>query len=138
MRRRLMVAATLAALFFTALGPAPARAAATADIGVMWAFLVARGAGVDISYSMTCPEGFTGTVTASLSQVRKDGLVASGTAVDQLNCLGSGTLEMVRVTASIGGAPFRPIKATLAIQVVGCDDQECFSVPVNQDVQIQV
>ncbi|MBM2623353.1 hypothetical protein JIG36_48440 [Actinoplanes sp. LDG1-06] len=137
MRRRIALASVLSAFAFASIGAAPAYAAADATIDVMWAFRVARGAAVDVSYGITCPAGYQATVTVSLDQVRKDGLRASGTVTEQLTCAGTGVLEMGRVTASVTGAPFQAGKATLAILATGCDDQDCFAVPVNQDIHVQ-
>lgn len=137
MRRRIAVVSALSAAFFSLFGAVPALAAADADVDVMWAVRVARGAAVDVSYGLTCPAGYNATVTVSLNQVRSDGLRASGTVTEDLTCNGTSFLEMARVTASINGAPFQPRKATLAILATGCNDQDCFVVPVNQEIQVQ-
>ncbi|WP_460885249.1 hypothetical protein [Paractinoplanes abujensis] len=122
---------------FASLGAVPAHAAADATIDVMFAFRVARGAAVDVSYGITCPADYRATVTVSLDQVRKDGLRASGTVTEQLTCAGTGVLEMGRVTANIGGAPFQVGSATLAVLATGCNNQDCFVVPVNQEIHVQ-
>ncbi|MBL7261296.1 hypothetical protein [Paractinoplanes lichenicola] len=137
MRRRIALASALSAFAFASLGAAPAQAAADATVSPMFAFRVARGAAVDVSYGITCPAGYNATVTVSLDQVRKDGLRASGTVTEQLTCAGTGVLEMGRVTAHISGAPFQVGKASLAILATGCNDQDCFVVPVNQEIQVQ-
>jgi hypothetical protein len=115
----------------------PAKAAPAATIDVLFTTIVARGAAVDVAFGITCPEGFTGTATVSLAQVRNsDGLHAQGSAVTDVTCSGTGLLYMQRVTADITGAPFARGKATLAMQVVACDDQTCFSTPLNRTTKI--
>jgi len=135
MRRFLAVA--LSALTITALGAGPARAAATAEVEVFWTLLVARGAAVDVSYGVTCPAGFTGTTTVTITQVRDDGLLAGGTTAEELTCDGTGFLEMSRVTASVLGAPFERGRASLSMLLSGCDAQACFSAPINQNTRLQ-
>ena len=135
MRVRLAVTTVLSALTSTALGAAPAHAAG-AEVDLLWTVLVARGAAVDVAYGIDCPAGYSGTVTFSLAQVRGDGLRAGGTAVADLVCGGTGLPDTQRVTASITGAPFTRGRATLAMQVVACDDQDCFSTPVNRTTRL--
>ncbi|MFF5078763.1 hypothetical protein ACFY36_17050 [Actinoplanes sp. NPDC000266] len=123
---------------------APALAAAAllltpppATVDVLWTTLAARGAAVDVAFGVECPAGSTGTATVTVAQARpSDGLLAQGTAVTALTCSGTGLLYTQRVTASITGAPFERGKATLAMQVVVCDSQECLSTPLNRTVRI--
>lgn len=138
MRRRIAVVSALSAAVFSLFGAVPALAAADAKIDVLWALRVARGAAVDVTYGLTCPAGYQATVTVSLNQVRSDGLRASGTVTEDVTCTGAPFLELARVTAGINGAPFQPRKATLAILATGCNDQDCFAVPVNQEIQVQI
>ncbi|MEU8813041.1 hypothetical protein [Actinoplanes sp. NPDC048796] len=123
---------------------APALAAAlllttppVATIDLLWTTIAARGAAVDVAFGVACPEGFTGTATVTVAQARpSDGLLAQGTGVKELTCSGPGLLYTQRVTASITGAPFERGKATLAMQVVVCDEQGCASTPLNQQIRI--
>ncbi|GAA0499551.1 hypothetical protein Ade02nite_82800 [Paractinoplanes deccanensis] len=108
----------------------------TATIDVLWTTIAARGAAVDVAFGVSCPAGFTGTVTVSVAQARDDGLQAHGTAVTDLACVGSALLYTQRVTATVTGAPFERGKATLAMQVVACDETECFSTPLNGTTRI--
>ena len=135
--RRRLAAAALSALSFAALGATPARAA-DASVEVMWTLIVARGAAVDVSYSYTCPAGVTARSTATLTQVRADGLTAHGTDVADVACAGDGLLEMQRITASITGAPFERGPATLSLRMTGCDGADCFDVRVDQRTRIKV
>ncbi|XVV10388.1 hypothetical protein ACQP2X_36915 [Actinoplanes sp. CA-131856] len=108
-----------------------------ATIDVLWTTLAARGAAVDVAFGVECPEGFTGTATVTVAQARpSDGLLAQGSAVTALTCSGTGLLYTQRVTATITGAPFERGRATLAMQVVACDDEECLSTPLNRDIRI--
>ena len=143
MRRRLAATAALATLSFAALGTtpapaaAPAPASADASVEVMWTVIVARGAAVDVSYSYTCPAGVTARSTATLTQVRADGLTARGTDVADVACTGGGFLEMQRITAGIAGAPFERGPATLSLRMTGCDGTDCFDVRVDQKTRIK-
>ncbi len=128
--RRLATAA-LAAAALTTLGAAPAPAA---TVELFWTALVSRGAAVDVAYGVTCPAGSTGTVEVSLTQLRDDGLTASGTGTAVLTC---GFPDTERVTASIAGAPFTRGPATLTMLVSGCDGPDCFTVPVNRTVRLR-
>ncbi|MET0417771.1 MAG: hypothetical protein ABW022_17325 [Actinoplanes sp.] len=130
---RRLIAAALTALCLATLGAAPAHAAPTVTVDVLWTSLVSRGAAVDVAFGVTCPAGFTGTVDVALHQVRADGLVASGAEVAELAC---GMLDTQRVLASITGAPFTRGKATLTMLVSGCDGQECFTFPLNRSTRI--
>jgi hypothetical protein len=140
MRRSSALAlSTLAAITLTTgLATSPARAAyppSTATVQILMTTLVARGAAVDVSFAVDCPAGFTGSTVVSVAQVH-DGLTATGTARKALNCVGTGQLYLQRVTADITGAPFARGKATLAMQVVGCDASDCFSTPLNESIRI--
>ncbi len=133
MRRRPIIATALSVLTFAALGAAPAQAAPTATVDVIFTFLVARGAAVDVAYGVDCPAGVTGTVDVALTQIRDDGLTASGTSTEALEC---GFPAMQRVTAGIAGAPFKRGRATLTIVVSGCDDQGCFTLPLTRNTRL--
>jgi hypothetical protein len=133
MRRRPIIATALSVLTFAALGATPAQAAPTATVEVTFTFLVARGAAVDVAYGVDCPAGVTGTVDVAITQLRDDGLTASGTSTEALEC---GFPAMQRVTASITGAPFKRGKATLTILASGCDDQGCFTVPLSRNTRL--
>ncbi|WP_127503209.1 hypothetical protein [Actinoplanes solisilvae] len=112
---RKIVAILSAALLTIVLDAAPARAAGP-EVEILWTLLVAKGAAVDVSYGVTCPEDTTGTVTVSIAQVRDDGLLAGGTTTEELDC---GALAMARVTASVLGAPFERGRASLSMLVTG-------------------
>ncbi|SNY56283.1 hypothetical protein [Paractinoplanes atraurantiacus] len=108
-----------------------------ATIDVLWTTIAAKGAAVDVAFGVACPEGFTGTATVSVAQARpSDGLPARGTAVTALTCSGTGLLYTQRVTADVTGAPFERGRATLAMQVVACDERGCFSTPLNQTIRV--
>lgn len=121
------------ALLVAVLGASPAQAA-TPTVEILWTLIVAKGAAVDVSYGVTCPDGFTGTTTVSITQTRDDGLLAGGTTSEELAC---GALGMARVTASVLGAPFERGRAQLSMLVTGCDSLECFAVPINRNVRIE-
>ena len=127
MRRIMTVIAST--LLLIALAPLPARAAATNTIEVFWTTLVARGAAVDINYGITCPADFTGTATASVTQTRDDGLIASGAVVDEVSCSNGGVLHITRVTAGVLGAPFERGRARFTMVVTG-------AAPITQNVRL--
>jgi hypothetical protein len=133
MRRRPFIATALSVLAFAAFGTAPAQAAPTATVEVFWTFLVARGVAVDVGYAVDCPAGVTGTVDVAVTQVRDDGLTASGASTEALDC---GMPGMQRVTASVTGAPFERGRATLTMLVSGCDDHGCFTVPISRNTRL--
>ncbi|WP_250007798.1 hypothetical protein [Actinoplanes sp. M2I2] len=130
MRLRSLTALALSTVLLTALSPAPARADAGAEIGLLGTTLAARGAAVDVNYSVTCPADITGTATVSVTQTRDDGLIASGTAIDELTCRNGGVLHITRVTATVGGAPFERGRARLTMLVTG-------AAPINQNTRLQ-
>jgi hypothetical protein len=133
MRPRPIIAIALSVLAFAAFGTAPAQAAPTSTVDVFWTSLVARGAAVDVAYAVDCPDGVTGTVDVALTQLRDDGLTASGTSTEALDC---GAPGLQRVTASVTGAPFTRGRATLTMLVSGCDDQGCFTVPLSRNTRL--
>jgi hypothetical protein len=113
----------------------PAHAAPpTAEVEILWTLLVAKGAAVDVSYGVTCPDGFTGTTKVTITQVRDDGLLATGATTEELAC---GALGMARVTASVLGAPFERGRARLSMLVTGCNGPACFGVPIDQNIRIE-
>jgi hypothetical protein len=128
---RKIIATALAAALLLALSPAPARAgAATTGIEVFWTTLAARGAAVDVNFSITCPADVDGTATVSVTQTRDDGLIAGGTTIDEFDCRNGGILNISRVTASVLGAPFERGRARLTMLVTG-------AAPINQNVRLQ-
>lgn len=129
MRLRKIIAMALSATLLTAVGPTAARAAATNEVGLFSTSLAARGAAVDVNYSVTCPADFTGTATVSLTQTRDDGLIAGGVIVDDLACSNGGVLHITRVTATVLGAPFERGRARLTLVVTGAD-------PINQNTRL--
>jgi hypothetical protein len=127
---RKMIATALAVALLIALGPAPARAAATTGIEVFGTTLAARGAAVDVNFGITCPADVDGTATVAVTQTRDDGLTASGVVVDEFSCRNGGILNIARVTASVLGAPFERGRARLTMLVTG-------AAPINQNVRLQ-
>lgn len=108
-----------------------ATTATTATIQLLSTTLVAKGAAVDISYAVDCPAGYAGSTTVSVTQPQ-----ASGTAVDELTCTGTGLLYLQRVTADVRGGPFERGKATLTMWAVACDSGGCFSTPFDATVRL--
>ncbi|MBU2666761.1 hypothetical protein KOI35_24940 [Actinoplanes bogorensis] len=135
LRKVLTAVLALATVMFVA-APARADEPATAQITVFWTSLVARGVAVDVSFGVSCPAGFTGTATVSVTQTRDDGLSASGQVTDDLVCTGTGRPELSRPTAVVTGAPFDRGGARLDIVIAGCDGSTCFTTPLRQHTRL--
>ncbi|MBU2666759.1 hypothetical protein KOI35_24930 [Actinoplanes bogorensis] len=136
MRKLLAIVLALVTIAFVA-APARADETAGAQIDVFWTTLVARGVAVDVNFGVTCPAGFTGTATVSVTQTRDDGLLAGGKVTDDQLCTGSGKLEISRATAAVTGAPFERGGAKLEIVIAGCDGATCFTTPLRQHTRLQ-
>ena len=122
MRWPLRVAALLSllALLFITAGPANAQTG-TIAVGPT-AKLVARGAAVDVPFtvSLTCDEGFdVGLIQADVIQARGQRLVR-GSGEQTFTC--DGTTKTVTVRVVAGNAPFHGGSALVTAALLQCQD----------------
>ena len=133
--RYLRVILAMAALALALIFPGSA-AALFLDIQVgPTAQLVARGAAVDVSVTVTCDA--TGTADVFVTVTQGHGThVAQGSGFTSVTCTGSAQTLVVRVPASSDTA-FKQNKGTVASAAVfGCDATECGSETDSEVIEV--
>jgi hypothetical protein len=137
---RLVTLLALMAVLFVTAGPANAQTG-TIQVGPT-AKLVARGAAVDVPFtvSLTCEEGFdVGLVQASVVQPRGQRLV-TGSGEETFTC--DGTTQTVTVRVFAGNAPFQGGSALVNASLLQCQDFNggllCEPVGIDTSQQIRI
>jgi hypothetical protein len=121
--RRVMTATGASVIAGTALAlvpAAPATAATTFDVAE--GSLLAKGAGVALPVTYTCPEGAISFVQGSLNQRSGRSIVSSIAGSGQVACTGEAQTETLVVSA---GQPFRRGEALYTVIVTVCDFVTC-------------
>jgi hypothetical protein len=97
--------------------------------------LVAKGAAVDVSVTVTC-DATAADVSVVVSQ-RYGTHVAQGSGFTTVSCTGSAQTLVVRVPASSSGSAFKQNQRTVATaELFGCDATECRSVTDSEVIEI--
>lgn len=122
MRRIRTVTALLGLPLLVLLGATPASAASTTD--VTSATLVARGVAVDVTVSVTCPAGMSGSFELVVRQ-RSGDRIAYGSGWAPLSCTGQPQAVPARVLAQHDGAIFRTGVALFTGGTELCNEETC-------------
>lgn len=100
------------------------------------ATLVASGAAVDLTTTITCPAGGYGTVYASMTQ-RSGHRIAQGAGQNTFgSCTGKAQSVLVRITPPAGSAVFRLGDAAVTVELFACGD-DCSPVRADQAIDIR-
>lgn len=119
MRRRLFSIILLPTLLLVGVAVStPASAQTTPTIDVISATLVANGAAVDVELTVTCPQGYSGQVSALVTQ-RSGNSTAQGGAGTPITCTGQSQTAAVRAT-SRNGNRFKKGTAVVTASVGVC------------------
>jgi hypothetical protein len=98
--------------------------------------LVAKGAAVDVSVTVTCDATGAADVSVFVSQ-RYGTHVAQGSGFTTVSCTGSAQTLVVRVPASNSDSPFKRNQRTVATaELFGCDATECRTVTDSEVIEI--
>jgi hypothetical protein len=140
MRHRLLVLLLFLGLPMLAVGAAtPASAQITPTVKVTSATVVARGAALEVTATVTCEEGYSGFLSFQVTQ-RSGGGIAQGWGDTPIVCTGEPQTVTVLVVAQGGGAPFRTGTALVNIYGAVCttpDFETCDEIRVTgQTVRI--
>jgi hypothetical protein len=135
----LIPAVALAAPSSPAAAATAARASASVtsipSISVNSVTLVANGAAIQVTVTVTCGAGDDGTVNATTTQAV--GLrIAQGGSSNGFTCTGKPQRESGLAAANVSGAPFRLGVALLQAGVADCPGANCTSASVNKVLSI--
>ena len=124
--RRIVTILILAGLSVTGfVGASPASAQVTPTVDITSATLIARGAALEVTYTVTCEAGLQGFVSASITQ-RVGPRIAQGSGGTSFTCTGSPQTVTVLATAfGGGGAPFRQGTAVTSTVLELCGELGC-------------
>ncbi len=101
MRIRQLAVGVAAASVVAVAGASPAWAASTASLHIgSSGEIVAKGAAAKVVLNYTCPSGYTGDVSAYLSQVTRSRLTNTGGAGKSITCTGSSQTVTLYVTGT--------------------------------------
>jgi hypothetical protein len=135
----LIPAAALAAPTSPAAAATAARASASAasidSITVNSVTLVANGAAIRVTVTVTCGAGDDGTVNATTTQAVGP-RIAQGGSSSGFTCTGKPQRESGLAAANVSGAPFRRGIAVLQAGVADCPGANCTSASVNKVLSI--
>lgn len=114
---------------------ASASAASIPSIRVNSVTLVANGAAIQVTVTVTCAAGDDGSVNATTTQAVAPH-IAQGGSSSQFTCTGKPQRESGLAAANVSGAPFRLGIALLQAGVVDCPGANCTSASVNKVLSI--
>ncbi|MGC4847941.1 hypothetical protein ACLQ3F_11915 [Micromonospora sp. DT15] len=133
MRRIITTIALLGLSLFVVLAPTPASAASSVEVTA--GTLVARGVAVDLTLTVVCQAGMSGTSNLTLRQ-RSGDRVAHGTGWAPLRCSGETQVVTGRVFADAGGFAFNKGVALASGHFELCEQENCDFLDFNNTVRI--
>ncbi|MCX5066296.1 hypothetical protein OOJ91_10450 [Micromonospora lupini] len=133
MRRITTTIALLGLSLVVLLTPSPASAASTVE--VTSATLVAKGVAVDVTLTVTCQSGLSGTTELTLRQ-RSGDRVAYGTGWAPLSCSGEPQTVTGRVYTEAGGFAFNKGVALANGSFELCEQEYCDFLQFSDTVRV--
>ncbi|MEH1101011.1 hypothetical protein [Micromonospora sp. CPCC 205561] len=133
MRRIRTAIALLGMPLFVLLGSTPASAAASID--VTSGTLVVRGVAVDLTISVACPAGRSGSFELVLRQ-RSGNRIAYGSGWAPVGCTGAPQEVTGRVWAATEGAVFRSGEALVTGSTELCGQDTCEYGQIDDTVRV--
>jgi hypothetical protein len=140
MRHRLLALLLLLGLPLLAVGVAtPASAQTAPSVEVSSATVVARGAALDLTATVTCGAGYIGYLSINVTERSGSG-IAQGYGSTSFVCTGEPQTVTVSLIAQGSGAPFRVGTAVLNASISACspDYSTCqYFTVANQEFRIR-
>ena len=136
MRRRLLVLLLFLGLPLLSVGAAtPASAQTASSVDVTSVTLVARGAAVEVTATVTCEAGSTAYLSFVVTQRSGSG-IAQGYGYKQIVCTGEPQAVTVLVAAQAGGERFRKGTAVVTTYLAVCNPYDCQTTSLSETLQI--
>ena len=99
------------------------------------AWMVSRGAAVDVTLEVTCNAPFGADVFVTVTQRSGSG-VAQGFGSESVGCTGSGEQVVIRAQ-EFGGKPFKQGTAVASAEIFGCNNVTCGSETDSEVIEIR-
>lgn len=136
MRPRLLTIIVLLGIPLLAVGmAAPVSAQTMPTIDITSATLVAKGAAVDVSVTVTCEAGASGSVGTTITQ-RSGNTVMQGSGSTSFVCTGEPQTVTVRTVAEVGGPPFKSGEAVAHAFANACGEFGCEFASTDETIRI--
>lgn len=132
------LAATASPAALATAARASASATSTPAISVNSATLVANGAAIQVTVTVTCPAGPGGSVSSTTTQAAGVRVAQGAAQPFGFTCTGKPQRESALAAADVNGAPFRLGIAVVQARVLYCPGANCTSASTDKVLSIRI